>query len=58
MMGKGKGIFPCSVVTYPKEKILQIEKIIQESKEDLSSQRAFDSVEDLFADMGIHIIDE
>ena len=40
------------------DKILQIEKIIQESKEDLSSQRAFDSVEDLFADMGIHIIDE
>lgn len=50
-------IFLCPVVVYPKDKMMKIEKIIKESEADLSKQNAFDSVEDLFADMGIDIDD-
>lgn len=39
----------------PKEKMAKIAKIIKESEADLSKQSAFDSVEKLFADMGIDI---
>ncbi len=52
---KDGGIFLCPVVVYTKEKMAKIAKIIKESEADLSKQSAFDSVEDLFADMGIDI---
>ena len=49
------GIFLCPVVVYPKDKMAKIAKIIKEAETDLAKQKAFDSVEDLFADMGIDI---
>lgn len=52
---KDGGIFLCPVVVYPKDKMTKIAKIIKESKANLSEQNPFDSVEDLFADMGIDI---
>lgn len=52
---KDGGIFLCPVVVYPKEKITKIAKILKESKTDGKAQKSFDSVEDLFADMGIHV---
>ena len=52
---KDGGIFLCPVVVYPKDKILKIAKIIKESETDTKSQKVFDSVEDLFADMGIDV---
>ena len=52
---KDGGIFLCPVVVYPKDKILKIAKIIKESETDAESQKVFDSVEDLFADMGIDV---
>lgn len=55
IMVKDGGIFLCPVVVYPKDKMAKIAKIIKESEADLSKQSAFDSVEDLFADMGIDI---
>lgn len=55
IMEKDGGIFLCPVVVYPKDKMAKIAKIIKESEADLSKQNAFDSVEDLFADMGIDI---
>ena len=54
---KDGGIFLCPVVVYPKAKMTKIARIIKESEADLSKQNAFDSVEDLFADMGIDIDD-
>lgn len=42
----------CPVVVYPKEKIA---KLIKESENKISKQKAFDSVDDMFADMGIDI---
>ncbi len=55
IMEKDGGIFLCPVVVYPKDKMVKIAKIIKKSEADLSKQSAFDSVEDLFADMGIDI---
>ena len=55
IMEKDGGIFLCPVVVYPKEKMAKIAKIIKETETDVSKQTAFDSVEDLFADMGIDI---
>ena len=52
---KDGGIFLCPVVVYPKEKIAKIAKIIKESKADGKMQKSFDSVEDLFVDMGIDV---
>lgn len=52
---KDGGILLCPVVVYPKDKMAKIAKIIKESEANLSKQNAFDSVEDLFADMGIDI---
>ena len=49
------GIFLCPVVVYPKDKIMQIAKIIKETETDTEAQKVFDSVEDLFADMGIDV---
>ena len=55
IMIKDGGIFLCPVVVYPKDKMAKIAKRIKESGADLSTQSAFDGVEDLFADMGIDI---
>ena len=54
---KDGGIFLCPVVVYPKEKILKIAKLIKDSEIDVSKQEGFDSVEDMFLDMGIDIWD-
>jgi len=43
------------VVVYPKEKIEEIARLIKESEADLAQQKAYDTVEDLFAGMGIDI---
>lgn len=52
IMEKDGGIFLCPVVVYPKDKIA---KILKESESDTKKQTAFESVEDLFSDMGIDI---
>ena len=52
---KDGGIFLCPVIVYPKDKILKIAKINKESETDTKAQKVFDSVEDLFADMGIDV---
>ena len=52
---KDGGIFLCPVVVYPKEKITKIAKLIKESENEISKQKVFDSVDDMFADMGIDI---
>ncbi len=52
---KDGGIFLCPVIVYPKDKILKIAKLIKDSEIELSSQESFDTVEDMFADMGINI---
>lgn len=55
IMEKDGGIFLCPVVVYPKDKMAKIAKIIRESEADILRQNTFDSVKDLFADMGIDI---
>ena len=52
IMEKDGGIFLCPVVVYPKDKIA---KIVKESESDTKKKTAFESVEDLFSDMGIDI---
>ncbi len=51
---KDGGIFLCPVVVYPKDKLTKLAKIIKETETDISTS-TFDSVEDMFADMGIDI---
>ena len=51
---KDGGIFLCPVVVYPKDKLLKIAKLIKDSQNELSMQEGFDTVEDMFADMGIN----
>ena len=55
IMEKDGGIFLCPVVVYPKDKIAKIAKILKESENDTKKQSAFESVEDMFSDMGIDI---
>ena len=55
IMEKDGGIFLCRVVVYPKDKIAKIAKILKESENDTKKQSAFESVEDMFSDMGIDI---
>ncbi len=52
---KDGGIFLCPVVVYPKDKLAKIAKLIKDSEADVKDQTAFESVEDMFADMGIDI---
>ncbi|MBQ2759732.1 MAG: AbrB/MazE/SpoVT family DNA-binding domain-containing protein [Clostridia bacterium] len=52
---KDGGIFLCPVVVYPKDKILKIAKLIKDSENGISLQEGFDTVENMFADMGINI---
>ena len=55
IMERDGGIFLCPVVVYPKNKIAKIAKILKESENDTKKQTAFESVEDMFSDMGIDI---
>ncbi len=55
IMERDGGIFLCPVVVYPKDKIAKIAKILKESKNDTKTRTAFESVEDMFSDMGIDI---
>lgn len=54
---KDGGIFLCPVIVYPKDKLLKIAKLIKDSETELSAQESFNTVEDMFADMGINIDD-
>lgn len=47
---KDGGIFLCPVVVYPKAKMARIAEIIKESK-----SKEYDSVEEMFSDMGIEL---
>ena len=55
IMERDGGIFLCPVVVYPKDKIAKIAKILKESENDTKKQTAFESVENMFSDMGIDI---
>ena len=55
IMERDGGIFLCPVVVYPKDKIAKIAKILKESENDAKKQPAFESVENMFSDMGIDI---
>lgn len=54
---KDGGIFLCPVIVYPKAKLEKIAKLIKDSESELTKQEGFDSVEDMFADMGIEMSD-
>jgi len=47
------GVFLCPVVVYPKSKLEQLAKIIKEHEKNPSV--VFDSVEDMFKDIGIDL---
>ena len=55
IMERDGGIFLCPVVVYPKDKIAKIAKILKESENDTKTRTAFESVEDMFSEMGIDI---
>ena len=55
IMERDGGIFLCPVIVYPKDKIAKIAKILKESENDTKTRTAFESVEDMFSDMGIDI---
>ena len=55
IMERDGGIFLCPLVVYPKDKIAKIAKILKESENDTKTRTAFESVEDMFSDMGIDI---
>lgn len=55
IMERDGGIFLCPVVVYPKDKIAKIATILKESENDTKTRTAFESVEDMFSDMGIDI---
>ncbi len=57
IMEKDGGIFLCPVVVYPKNKLAEMARIIKKSETDIQNQAVFNSVEDMFADMGIDIAD-
>lgn len=52
---KDGGIYLCPVVVYPKEKLVKVAQILRESNADYLTKKEFDTVEDMFADMGIDI---
>lgn len=51
---KDGGIFLCPVVVYPKDKLTKVAKLIKEIDGE-DKKPAFDSVEAMFADMGIDV---
>lgn len=52
---KDGGIFLCPVVVYPKDKLIKIAKILKDSELEISKQKEFDTVEEMFNDMGIDV---
>ena len=52
---KDGGIFLCPVVVYPKDKMIEIAKLLKKAEVETESQAAFTNVNDMFADMGIDI---
>lgn len=52
---KDGGIFLCPVVVYPKNKLIKIAKILKDSELEISKQKEFDTVEEMFNDMGIDV---
>jgi len=55
VMERDGGIFLCPVIVYPKEKIEKLAKLVKESAAEVNDSKTFESVEDMFADMGIDI---
>jgi len=53
VMERNGGVFLCPVVVYPKAKLEQIAKIIKSHKKKPSV--VFESVEDMFKDIGINL---
>ena len=52
---KDGGIFLCPVVVYPKDKMIEIAKLLKKAEAETENQTAFTNVNDMFADMGIDI---
>lgn len=52
---KDGGIFLCPVVVYPKEKMRAIAQLLKKAERETENQTEFETVEDLFADMGLDI---
>jgi len=55
VMERDGGVFLCPVVVYPKAKLEQIAKIVKDHEKNPTA--AFDSVEDMFKELGIDIND-
>ena len=55
VMERDGGVFLCPVVVYPKAKLEQIAKIIKDHEK--SPSAVYESVEDMFKDLGIDIED-
>jgi AbrB family looped-hinge helix DNA binding protein len=53
VMERDGGVFLCPVVVYPKAKLERIAKIIKEHEK--SPKAAYESVEDMFKELGIDI---
>ena len=56
VMERNGGVFLCPVVVYPKAKLERIAKIIKDHKKKPSV--VFESVEDMFKDIGIGLADD
>jgi len=56
VMEKDGGIFLCPVVVYPKKTLEKLAAIIEEHEAD--GGMIYDSVDDMFADLGIDLGDE
>lgn len=52
---KDGGIFLCPVVIYPKNKIEKLAKILKEAENETKNLYTFESIEEMFDDMGIDI---
>lgn len=52
---KEGGIFLCPVVIYPKNKIEKLAKILKEAENETKNLYTFESIEEMFDDMGIDI---
>ena len=55
VMERDGGLFAGPVVVYPKDKIEKLAKFVKESSADADNQMSFESVEEMFQDMGIDI---
>jgi len=56
VMERDGGVFLCPVVVYPKAKLERIAQIIKDHESDPAT--IYDSVEDMFNDLGIGIEDD